>query len=187
MRYVSILISVYKGEVKMTDKKRKNIILIGMPGCGKSTVGVVAAKILGYSFLDADILIQNKYRKKLWELIEEHGCEDFIEMENETLSSIDCDGFVIATGGSAVYGEGAMEHLRSIGRVVYLSLSLDKVREHIGSTGTSRGVVYRKGADLDALYDERVPLYERYADYTIDCNGLSVTEAAREIERIASL
>ena len=162
----------------MTQAKNKNnIILIGMPGCGKSTVGVVAAKILGYSFLDCDIVIQNKYKRRLWELIEEHGCERFIEMEDETLSEIDCDGFVIATGGSAVYGERAMEHLRTLGRVVYLSLSLDEVREHIGNTGTSRGVVYRKGA----------PLYEKYADFVIDCNGKTVTEAAREIERIALL
>lgn len=172
----------------MTQAKNKNnIILIGMPGCGKSTVGVVAAKILGYSFLDCDIVIQKKYKRRLWELIEEHGCERFIEMEDETLSEIDCDGFVIATGGSAVYGERAMEHLRTLGRVVYLSLSLDEVREHIGNTGTSRGVVYRKGADLESLYLERTPLYEKYADFVIDCNGKTVTEAAREIERIALL
>lgn len=171
----------------MNNKKKKNIILIGMPGCGKSTVGVVSAKILGYSFLDCDIVIQNKYGKKLWQLIEEYGCERFIEMEDETLADIDCEGFVIATGGSAVYGERAMEHLRSLGRVVYLSLSLDAVREHIGNTGISRGVVYRRGADLDTLYAERTPLYERYADHTIDCNGISVTEAAKRIEQIALL
>lgn len=171
----------------MTQRKKKNIILIGMPGCGKSTVGVVSAKILGYSFLDCDIVIQNKYSKKLWELIEEQGCERFIEMEDKTLADIDCDGFVIATGGSAVYGERAMEHMRTLGKVVYLSLSLDAVREHIGNTGTSRGVVYRKGADLESLYAERTPLYEKYADYVVDCNGLTVTEAAKEIERIALL
>ena len=106
-------------------------------------------------------------------------------MEDETLSEIDCDGYIIATGGSAVYGEHAMEHLRTLGRVVYLSLSIDGVREHIGSTGTSRGVVYRRGADLDSLYLERTPLYEKYADHVIDTNGKTVTEIALEIERVA--
>lgn len=166
-------------------KKKNNIILIGMPGCGKSTVGVVAAKMLGYDFLDCDLVIQKKYRKKLWELIEERGSEGFISLEDETLCEIGCDGHIIATGGSAVYGERAMEHLRSIGTVVYLSLSVESVREHIGATSTSRGVVYRGASDLDGLYLERAPLYERYADITVDCNGKSVTEVAREIERIA--
>ena len=164
---------------------KDNIILIGMPGCGKSTVGVVAAKMLGYDFLDCDLVIQKKYGKKLWELIEERGSEGFIELENATLSDIICEGHIIATGGSAVYGEGAMEHLRTLGKVVYLSLSVDAVRQHIGNTSTSRGVVYRNASDLDSLYIERTPLYERYADVTIDCNGLSVTEVARQIERIA--
>ena len=164
---------------------KNNIILIGMPGCGKSTVGVVAAKMLGYDFLDCDLVIQRKYKKKLWELIEEHGSEGFIALEDETLREVECEGHIIATGGSAVYGECAMEHLRSIGTVVYLSLSIDAVREHIGNTSTSRGVVYRGASDLDSLYLERTPLYEKYADIIIDCNGLSVTEAARAIEQIA--
>ena len=163
--------------------KRNNVILIGMPGCGKSTVGVVAAKILGYDFVDCDIVIQNKYSKRLWELIEEHGCEGFIRLEDEVLSALDCNGSVIATGGSAVYGERAMKRMKELGTVVYLRLSLEAVREHIGSTGTSRGVVYRNGSDLASLYAERIPLYERYADVTVDCNGLTVTRAAKEIER----
>ena len=166
--------------------KRNNIILIGMPGCGKSTVGVVAAKMLGYEFLDCDLVIQKKYKKKLWELIEERGSEGFISLEDETLCEIECDGHIIATGGSAVYGERAMEHLRSIGAVVYMSLALDRVREHIGETSTSRGVVYRDASDLEGLYRERTPLYEKYADYTVDCNGLTVSEIARRIERIAA-
>lgn len=160
---------------------KKNIILIGMPGCGKSTVGVVCAKILGYNFIDCDIYIQKKHGKLLWELIEELGCERFIEVEDDALCEIECEGSVVATGGSAVYGEKAMEHLRSLGVVVYLSLSLENVREHIGNTGVSRGVVYRRGADLDTLYAERTPLYEKYADVVIDCNDLNVTQAAKEI------
>ena len=156
-----------------------------MPGCGKSTVGVVLAKILGYDFVDCDIVIQNKYQKKLWQLIGELGCEDFISLEDKTLSGIECDASIIATGGSAVYGEGAMKHLSSLGLVVYLSLPLEKVIEHIGGTGRSRGVVYRGGADIDSLYRERTPLYEKYADVTIDCSELSVMEAAKRIEEAA--
>ena len=165
--------------------KHNNLILIGMPGCGKSTVGVVLAKILGYDFLDCDLYIQKKHGKLLWELIEENGGEEFIRIEENALCEIECEDHVIATGGSAVYGERAMEHLRRQGKLVYLSLSLDKVREHIGSTETSRGVVYRKGRDLEALYSERTPLYEKYADVTVDCNGLSVTEAAKKIAEAA--
>ncbi len=163
-----------------------NIILIGMPGCGKSTVGVVCAKILGYEFLDCDIYIQKKHQKRLWELIETLGCESFIELEQEALCEIECDSSIIATGGSAVYGERAMRHLKTLGKVVYMSLSLENVREHIGGTGTSRGIVYRDGADLSALYKERAPLYERYADVIIDCNGITVTEAAQKIASLIS-
>ena len=163
-------------------KKGNNVILIGMPGCGKSTVGVVLAKILGYDFVDGDIVIQNKYQKKLWQLIEEMGCEEFISLEDRTLSELECTESVIATGGSAVYGEGAMEHLSSLGLVVYLSLPIEKVIEHIGGTGRSRGVVYRGGADIESLYKERTPLYEKYADVTIDCSQLNVMEAAKRIE-----
>ena len=166
-------------------KKGNNIILIGMPGCGKSTVGVVSAKILGYGFLDCDIVIQNKYSKKLWELIEECGCESFISLEEETLCEIECEQSIIATGGSAVYGERAMEHLSSLGLVVYLSLPLEVVIEHIGGTGRSRGVVFRGGADIESLYAERVPLYEKYADVTIDCSTLNVMQAAKKIEEAA--
>lgn len=163
-------------------KKGNNIILIGMPGCGKSTVGVVLAKILGYGFVDCDIVIQNKYSKKLWELIEEHGCEGFISLEDETLCEIECEEKIIATGGSAVYGKRAMEHLSSLGLVVYLSLPIETVKSHIGNTGTSRGVVYRGGADIESLYSERVPLYEKYADVTIDCTELNVMQAAKKAE-----
>ncbi len=166
--------------------KKNNIILIGMPGCGKSTVGVVCAKILGYEFLDCDIYIQKKHSKRLWELIETLGCEKFIELEENALCGIECENSIIATGGSAVYGERAMKHLKELGTVVYMSLSLDGVREHIGGTGTSRGVVYRDGADLSTLYSERVPLYEKYADVTVDCNKVTVTGAAQKIASLIS-
>ena len=105
------------------NKKRKNIILIGMPGSGKSTLGVVLAKKLGYSFIDSDIVIQDTYGKTLEELIDEHGDAGFIKIENDVNCGISPEHTIIATGGSAVYGEGAMEHFKEIGTVIYLKVS----------------------------------------------------------------
>lgn len=160
----------------------KNVILIGMPGAGKSTVGVVLAKRLGYTFLDSDLVIQQKYGKLLHELIREHGVEGFWKIENDVNAGITCDRTVIATGGSAIYGAEAMEHLRSIGTVVYLRLTLPQIEERLGDL-TERGVTLREGQDLKALYEERTPLYEKYAHVIIDCDGQRVRELVTRIER----
>lgn len=160
----------------------KNVILIGMPGAGKSTVGVVLAKRLGYTFLDSDLVIQQKYGKLLHELIREHGVEGFWKIENDVNAGLTCDKTVIATGGSAIYGAEAMEHLRSIGTVVYLRLTLSQIEERLGDL-TERGVTLREGQDLKALYEERTPLYEKYAHVIIDCDGQSVRELVTRIER----
>lgn len=160
----------------------KNVILIGMPGAGKSTVGVVLAKRLGYTFLDSDLVIQQKYGKLLHELISEHGVEGFWKIENDVNAELTCDRTVIATGGSAIYGAEAMEHLRSIGTVVYLRLTLPQIEERLGDL-TERGVTLREGQDLKALYEERTPLYEKYAHVIIDCDGQRVRELVTRIER----
>lgn len=160
----------------------KNVILIGMPGAGKSTVGVVLAKRLGYTFLDSDLVIQQKYGKLLHELISEHGVEGFWKIENDVNAGLTCDRTVIATGGSAIYGAEAMEHLRSIGTVVYLRLTLPQIEERLGDL-TERGVTLREGQDLKALYEERTPLYEKYAHVIIDCDGQRVRELVTRIER----
>ncbi len=160
----------------------KNVILIGMPGAGKSTVGVVLAKRLGYTFLDSDLVIQQKYGKLLHELIREHGVEGFWKIENDVNAGLTCDRTVIATGGSAIYGAEAMEHLRSIGTVVYLRLTLPQIEERLGDL-TERGVTLREGQDLKALYEERTPLYEKYAHVIIDCDGQRVRELVTRIER----
>lgn len=160
----------------------KNVILIGMPGAGKSTVGVVLAKRLGYTFLDSDLVIQQKYGKLLHELIREHGVEGFWKIENDVNAGLTCDKTVIATGGSAIYGAEAMEHLQSIGTVVYLRLTLPQIEERLGDL-TERGVTLREGQDLKALYEERTPLYEKYAHVIIDCDGQRVRELVTRIER----
>lgn len=159
-----------------------NIILIGMPGAGKSTLGVVLAKILNYSFIDADLLIQSQCDKTLQKIIDACGPDGFIEVENEVLCTLSVDQSVIATGGSAVYSDEAMKHLSSIGTVVYLQVSLKELEKRLGGL-YERGVVMKDGIgmSLNALYEERIPLYEKYAEVTIDIDGLSVRDAARQL------
>ncbi len=158
----------------------KNIVLIGMPGAGKSTVGVVVAKRLGYRFVDSDLVIQERYGRLLHELIEEHGVEGFWQIENDVNASLDMEKAVIATGGSAVYGAEAMKHLQSIGRVVYLKLSYEEIAERLGDLN-ARGVTMHPGQSLKDLYEERVPLYEKYADIVVDCSGKALREIAEEV------
>lgn len=159
-----------------------NIILIGMPGAGKSTLGVVLAKILNYDFIDADLLIQQQCDKTLQRLIDTCGAHGFIEVENQVLSDIQCEHTVLSTGGSAVYSDTAMEHLATLGPIVYLETSLDELKVRLEDF-SERGVVMRNGTsmNLEALYEERAPLYERYATMTVNVDGLSITEAARKV------
>lgn len=163
----------------------KNIILIGMPGAGKSTVGVVLAKRMGYAFVDADLVIQSREGKLLHEIISERGVEGFWRVEESVGESIEAERTVIATGGSAVYGPKAMAHYKQIGTVVYLSLPLDEIRERLGDLN-ERGVTLREGQDLSGLYRERIPLYEKYADVTVACEGLSIREIVKKIAEITA-
>lgn len=160
--------------------KKDNIVLIGMPGAGKSTVGVVLAKRLGLRFVDSDLVIQDTYGKLLHELIEEHGVEGFWAIENKVNASLDREKSVIATGGSAVYGKEAMEHLRKIGTVVYLKLPYEEVAQRLGDLN-ARGVTLQPGQTLKGLFEERTPLYEKYAHITIDCHGLMLREVVAEV------
>ena len=147
-----------------------NIILIGMPGVGKSTLGVVLAKVLGFQFIDADLLIQEQERKKLHQIIKEVGINGFMEIENQVNASIEAERSVIATGGSVVYCRQAMSHLKEIGTVVYLKVSLSTLEKRLGNL-KRRGVILKKGQTLKDLYEERVPLYEKYADVVVDEKG----------------
>lgn len=157
-----------------------NIVLIGMPGAGKSTVGVVLAKRLGYHFMDSDLLIQEREGRLLHEIIEQEGDEGFLAIENDVNRSLQLERTVIATGGSAVYGKEAMEHLGKIGTIVYLKISYEELQRRLGNL-KDRGVVLREGQDLRGLYDERTPLYERYADMVIDQDGRTIEETSRMI------
>lgn len=160
----------------------ENIILIGMPGCGKSTTGVVLAKVLGYHFIDADLLIQERENRLLSEIIEDEGPEGFNRIENEVNASIDAERAVIATGGSVVYGKAAMTHLRQIGIVVYLRLPLDELRDRLGDLA-ERGISMKEGQTLNDLFVERTPLYEQFAHLTVDVRNMSIREAVAAISR----
>ena len=152
-----------------------NIILIGMPGCGKSTVGVVLAKNLAMDFIDSDLLIQRQMGMRLAAIIEQYGDEGFREIENRVNSGIQAENSIIATGGSVVYGEEAMAHLKSVGTVVYLKLSYEQIEDRLGNLH-SRGVTIKPGQTLRDLYDERCPLYERWADIVVPCEGKRLRE-----------
>ena len=154
----------------MTEKKKSNITLIGMPSSGKSTIGVLLAKRLGYSFVDVDIVIQEKEGRLLKELIAEQGMDGFMEVENRINAELDVTHSVIAPGGSVIFGKEAMEHYKEISQIVYLKLGLEEVERRIGNV-VDRGVVLKEGQTLKDLYEERIPYYEKYADITIDETG----------------
>ena len=166
----------------MTDK-RDNITLIGMPASGKSTIGVLLAKRLGYSFVDVDIVIQEQEGKLLKEIIAERGDDGFLEVENRINRELTVCKSVIAPGGSVIYGKEAMEHLKEISIVVYLKLSYESVKERLGNL-VDRGVVLKDGMTLYDLYEERVPYYESYADITIDETGL---EAGNIVDQLSAI
>lgn len=153
--------------------KKENITLIGMPGVGKSTVGVVLAKVLGYRFLDSDLEIQEQTGKLLHELIREHGSDGFLEIENKVNAALDVKHTVIATGGSVVYGEEAMRHLQEISTVVYLRLPYEDLELRLGDLH-ERGVVLKAGQTLQDLLEIRTPLYEKYADVIVDEGNLDI-------------
>lgn len=150
--------------------QRTNLVLIGMPASGKSSVGVILAKLIGYDFIDTDILIQRSEKKRLAEIIRDVGVDGFLEVEARVNGSVEADHCVIATGGSAVYSEEAMRHLKKIGHIMYLKVDYETIRKRLGNI-KQRGVALREGQTLRDLYDERVVLYEKYADTVVEEKG----------------
>lgn len=159
---------------------KNNIILIGMPAVGKSTVGVILAKILGYKFIDTDLVIQETENRLLSEIISAEGVDGFISVENTIVSKINAQKSVIATGGSVVYGREAMENLSENGIIVYLKLGFSELKSRLSNV-KNRGVVIRDGQELFELFEERAPLYENYADIIVDEKSLSIEETVAEI------
>lgn len=159
---------------------RKNIILIGMPGAGKSTLGVLLAKSLGMDFVDSDILIQQKEKRLLQEIIDNDGIEKFLQIEEEVLSSLNTENTIIATGGSAVYSEKGMMHLKKNGICIYLHVDFEEIEKRITNI-TTRGIVLKNGKTLADAFAERKPLYDKYADISVDCTGNSIEQSIEKI------
>ena len=164
-------------------KQHNNITLIGMPASGKSTIGVLLAKRLGYSFVDVDIVIQEQEKRLLKEIIEDEGLDGFLEVENRANATLDVEKSVIAPGGSVIYGKEAMAHLKEISEIVYLKMSYEEMEKRIGNV-VDRGVALKPGFTLRDLYNERVPYYEKYADIVIDEEGKNAGETVDELRNI---
>ena len=162
---------------------KNNVVLIGMPGVGKSSAGVVLAKVLGYEFLDSDLVIQKEEKRLLKEIIAEDGLDEFISIENRVNANLDVNNCVIATGGSVIYGKEAMEHLSEIGVIVYLRATFDTIDSRLGNL-EGRGVAIKGNQTLFDLYQERTILYEKYADVVVDLDERSISETVVEIARI---
>jgi len=161
-----------------------NLTLIGMPGAGKSTVGVILAKMISHKFIDTDILIQLKKGLSLQEIVDDYGYIMLRQIEEEVVCSLGVQNSVIATGGSVVYSKKAMEHLKSISKVIFLKTTYDTLLKRVKDFDT-RGLAKAKDQTFKDLFKERMPLYEQYADFSIDCDTLSQEEAARLIIELA--
>ncbi|HEX7712482.1 MAG TPA: shikimate kinase [Bacillota bacterium] len=157
-----------------------NVVLIGMPGAGKSSVGVLLAKALGMSFVDTDLLIQEKSGRLLQTIIDQDGVERFLAMEEAVILQLERENSVIATGGSAIYSEATINHLKRNGKLIYLKLKYEEIESRIKNM-SSRGIAMGKGQRLIDLYNERVVLYEKYADIIVDCSGTVIESVVGKI------
>lgn len=153
-----------------------NVILIGMPGSGKSTLGVLLAKALGYSFVDTDLIISRMADKPLQKILNEDGLDAFLELEEKVGRELECDKTVVATGGSMVLSEKAMQNLKSDSKVVYIRVPLDEIKRRVTNI-TTRGIAFHKGETLDDVYRLRAPLYEKFADVAVDFEDASKDNA----------
>ncbi len=162
--------------------QRSNLVLIGMPGAGKSTTGVLIAKELGKTFIDADLIIQERESALLQEIIDRVGFEEFLVIEESVLLNLNTVNSVIAPGGSVVYSEKAVNHLKKKSLFVYLKLDYDEIERRLNNI-ESRGIVFGEGKGLIDLYEERTVLYEKYADLIIECSGLTIEGVTQEIVR----
>ncbi len=161
---------------------KDNVILIGMSGAGKSTLGVLLAKSLGKDFADTDLYIQQKEKRLLQEIIDAEGIEYFMQVEEDVVSNLTFDNTVIATGGSVVYSEKIMDALKANAVAVYLYVSYDTLAARVKNVST-RGIVMRQGSTYEDVYNERLPLYEKYADITVDCSSMDIESCVEQIAK----
>ena len=164
---------------RIRSMEKNNVILIGMPTSGKSTVGVILAKLMGMDFVDKDLLIQKREHRKLSRIIEEDGLEGFLNIENTVCREVNLENTVIATGGSVVYGKEGMKHLKSIGRIIYLDIDYKTLQKRLHHV-KQRGVVLKPGQTIKELYDERVTLYNKYADIVLSEEGQGIEETVQK-------
>ena len=157
-----------------------NIVLIGMPGCGKSTIGVILAKTLGIGFVDTDLIIQQRENRLLQDIIDKDGIDFFLDCEAEAVKTVACDNTVIATGGSVVYREDAINHLKRNGKIFYLNVPLVEIKKRLSNIST-RGVAAKKNDSVENIFAEREALYKKYADEIIDLTGCTVEKAVEMI------
>ena len=160
-----------------------NVVLIGMPGCGKSTVGVILAKTLGVGFVDTDLIIQQREKRLLQDIIDKDGIDAFLDCESDAVLSLDCENCVVATGGSVVFREKSMNHLKGNGKIFFLNVSLSEIKNRLDNIST-RGVAAEKTQTIDDIFNQRYPLYEKYADYILDLNDSNVEETVEKICKI---
>jgi shikimate kinase len=171
-----------EGDLMIEFNNRKNIVFIGMAACGKSTIGVLIAKALDMTFIDTDLIIQQKYGKLLGQLLEDIGSKEFIIKESNVICSLDCTNSCISTGGSVVYSDKAMNYLKQIADIVYINLSYPIIKKRLADIDIKgRGIVIDKGKTLFDVYSERKVLYSKYADYTIDADDKSIEELVTQI------
>ena len=166
--------------------KKANVILIGMPGSGKTTVGTELSELIGYGYIDSDSVIVARMGKRLPELIEEVGRETFLDIEAKINGELCANRCVIATGGSVIYREQAMQKLKELGIIVYLQLSLETIASRLGDL-KKRGVAIKNGYTLEDLYNERTSLYEKYADVIVKLDDKTIYESAEIIKKALGL
>jgi shikimate kinase len=161
--------------------ENKNLVLIGMPGAGKSTVGVLLAKALNMPFVDTDLMIQRQENRYLQEIIENDGIEAFIKIEERIVTGLDLTNHVIATGGSVIYSSSAIDRLKAGGILFFLNAKTYQLERRLKNIRT-RGIAMQPGQTVAALYEERLPLYKRYADVEIDCSRKHIETIVKEIK-----